>query len=461
MFGSESHLYQPAAHNPLFFLDFERYCAIIQHVPWYGDGMMCTVKGIQVMDLMVSAQCRVDLKHNEQYKTKSVLNVQGGGSPWRARKPIALGWEDVEIWINPPEWELQLTPPRWEFAMQDGSPSPIQKVPKNISVHHPVGRAGMRQDIHSGNPGYFELEDVTDDRLLLDVNRLLDGGFPFLHISDRGKIPLVDRVIVDVRDAGYVNPVATLGVILVCEALDDIFGGKVKLLLPEDDRNTDYAGFPFSVCLRSADFLAVMGDIVAAGHPAISSDSHIAFVKKITSEVDIRRIIEALSELEAFWSNRYNLDLVSVVSELCQNVLYHSNPGGDSHGYLAMQADHGVLLLAVADLGVGIPASLRNNVECGEMNDIQILRKACEAGISSKGDHRGLGLSRVLEVTKKARGYLNICCGNASLLYGNDTNCEGRRREHYADADIHERSDFFYGTQVGLLVTPGDNGKGK
>lgn len=350
-------------------------------------------------------------------------------------------------------------PPRWEFAMTDGSASPIQKVPTNISVHHPVGRTGMRQDIHLVTPGYFELEDMTNDTFFLDVNRRLDGGFPFLCVSDRDKIPLVDRVTVDVRAAGYVNPVATLGIMLMCEALHDIFGRKVGLLLPDDDDSDGDVDPLISACMRSPDFRTVVRNIAdIEGRPAVCRNSDIVLLRKIASPGDILKVIVVLDELKDVWSG--SIDLVSVVSEFCNNILDHSRPDGDPHGHLAIQMYDGVLQLAVADLGVGIPTTLKNTAQCRNMSDIEILRVACELGVSSKGDDRGLGLTTVLEAVRKALGHLNIRSGNASVLFGYDMDSERRRREQYADADVHRHFDLLHGTQIGLLVPPGGNRKG-
>jgi hypothetical protein len=239
---------------------------------------------------------------------------------------------------------------------------------------------------------------------------------------------------------------AALGVVLMCEILHDIFARKVHLLLPGDGNND-------VDCLRSPDFLRIARDIAdVEGCAASGYGSDISLVRRIDSDNDIRRFILTLDELRDVWSN--NCDLVTTGSELCQNALQHSNKQDeDAHGYLAMQVYGGVLQFAVADPGMGIHASLRDTPQRKAMSDIDVLREACEPGISSKGGHRGMGLSRTVDIVRKARGYINICSGNASIiLFGYDGDVGVQRREQYGDEDISGSPGIFRGTQVGILI---------
>ena len=342
-------------------------------------------------------------------------------------------------------------PPRWEFSMSDGSAPPVEIALTHTFVRQPGPATGSTLDIASAKSVRLELEDMTDDISLLALDFSLGGSLPFLCISDIDKLLSVKRIVVDVRAVEYTNPVTTLGIILMCETLLNVSGRKVNLLLPGDKSHS--ADIRLSACLRSPDFLTSIQDLAADvnGRPVRNHRSDMALVKTIASCDDIVSSITALDRLKDAWAG--TCDIVTVTSELCQNILHHSMPYGSPRGYLAIQIYAGALQLAVADMGIGIPSSLRNTEKCKDMDDIQILREACKPGVSSKGYCRGLGMSRSLDIIKGSRGYMNICSGSAGVLFGYDVGFGQRRRELYTDGNAHGIIDCFCGTQIGILFS--------
>jgi len=133
------------------------------------------------------------------------------------------------------------------------------------------------------------------------------------------------------------------------------------------------------------------------------------------------------------------LDAGKVVSELCYNVVDHSQ----THGWVVAQIKQNrqgqrFVALAVVDGGVGIRASLSGkHAEAAQWRHGEAIRRAL-GGLSSRPVGGGAGLRSIDAVVRRSNGRLTIRSGDERL---------------YLSADHQPTINagaFFPGTQVGI-----------
>lgn len=291
----------------------------------------------------------------------------------------------------------------------------------------------------SANFDNGELNDKNfDEGILHQLN------FLYWEITKNGKVPSVKRVVVDLQEIRYGNVYGALGIVVLCKILRSIFKRKVDLLLPSDDENSR-----FSSWMDSLGFLSAVADVANikgySSTPYTNPSPSPDFIPVITIKTwgDVFKAIDEVEEKvqsilvrKLEYSREEAYRFVTILSELCQNIYYHSRPNGAPHGYIAMQAYNHNLKFAVMDLGVGIPETLKAKYQLDD--DREAICLACNAGITSK-DRGGLGLYRTVEILDQAGGCLNIRSGTAKVLFSP----KGRHRI----PDV-----CFWGTQIGILL---------
>lgn len=265
------------------------------------------------------------------------------------------------------------------------------------------------------------------------------------------KIPQVKKVIIDLRGIEYANPYGALGIVMICKILYGTFDQKVNLLLPTDDK-----GLRFSSWIDALGFLKSVENItnIKGYTPTSNINLNPNFIP-ITRISTRENVYEAINKIEKRvqsvvierlkYSKEEAYRFVTIMSELCQNLFYHSAPEGEKPwGYMAMQAYNEYLKFAVMDLGIGIPESLKSSHKF--TGDREAIKLACKAGITSNEGGRGLGLFRTVEIIKQARGYLNIRSGTAKFLLT-------PKEEYYSGSDgIFSQFIYFWGTQIGICL---------
>ena len=133
------------------------------------------------------------------------------------------------------------------------------------------------------------------------------------------------------------------------------------------------------------------------------------------------------------------LDASKVVSELCYNVVDHSQSEGLAVAQIA-QDRHGrrFVSLAVADPGVGIRASLAGrHPEAAQWRHGEAIQRAL-GGLSSRSSGGGAGLRSIYAVVRRYGGRLAIRSGDERI---------------YVSAERQPRTlvgAWFPGTQVGI-----------
>lgn len=133
------------------------------------------------------------------------------------------------------------------------------------------------------------------------------------------------------------------------------------------------------------------------------------------------------------------LDASKVVSELCYNVVDHSEVDGLAVAQLSRDRQgKRYVALAVVDAGVGIRASLaRRYLEAGQWRDGDAIQRAL-GGLSSRETGGGVGLRSITAVVRRYGGRLTIRSGAARVQFS---------------ADHQPRTldtAWFPGTQVGI-----------
>jgi len=103
----------------------------------------------------------------------------------------------------------------------------------------------------------------------------------------------------------------------------------------------------------------------------------------------------------------------------------------------------GQIRLCIADLGVGIPSSLRRSKEYPTLgNDYDAIKKATEKGVSCRSGRDGLGLSHIKNFIKANEGQMCIISGHGKVYWKFD---QGKVLEQKMDVP-------FRGTIVKLII---------
>lgn len=130
--------------------------------------------------------------------------------------------------------------------------------------------------------------------------------------------------------------------------------------------------------------------------------------------VDVPKIVSIVRDLLLGRVSPSHLSAAgTLLSEVAQNVVHSGNQGFTLSQIYHAGRGHRAHI-GVADLGIGIPASLRAKYpNVGQPSDY--LRKALEAGVTSQSTGGGLGLHQVHQLVKNGGGTLTIRSDTAML----------------------------------------------
>ena len=283
----------------------------------------------------------------------------------------------------------------------------------------------------------------------------------------KGNLAL-DRVSIDLGNIVQASSYGILGITVACEILHKMLGRKVNLILPrlagEGTKKEGTKDF-----FNKWDYL-FFGTVIARvanlrnGSTVLSREQNPIFlpVIKIENWKDVTHLVNELQERFCPFSVEVlgypvqrGIQFVTVLSELCENILYHSAGDDSIHGYLSFQIHNNGkgsgIEFAVVDTGVGIPNSLRSShhlvvrYQSRSCGDKETIRLACNANISSK-DRGGLGLYMVRKTVEETSGVLYIRSGSAKVLFGNGRQGKGNSFRYPTS---------FLGTQIGGLLCKG------
>jgi anti-sigma regulatory factor (Ser/Thr protein kinase) len=234
---------------------------------------------------------------------------------------------------------------------------------------------------------------TTLDRL---VARLSPGPSPQIHWGER--LPLrataCEGVLVDLADVAFATP--TLALRLAASAV------------VHDAAGTDFQVIP-PVSRRVCRYLARAGlsEVLGVAEQPPGADMLLP-ITRIAHPEDVEQAGERLqSALTSELSRRlvpYSDALMLALSELCDNACSH---GKSEHGAFMMAHRKGQnqVLLAVGDLGVGIPehlsSALHGTLQRGEEG--RLIAQALQPGVSGASVDRGNGLPRIIETVRELK----------------------------------------------------------
>ncbi len=215
----------------------------------------------------------------------------------------------------------------------------------------------------------------------------------------------------DMTRVNWVYPYGLLGLMNFVQLATEISHSKLSLLGLRDD-----------VCsyLERADFFAhcrewIQGDPTTSVSKFGRSDSstRLLEVEPIRSDADIYKMTARTRGIVQEWLNWGQSEqnqLIAILSEMCDNVLEHSQ----STGHVAIQTyrrlvlNHVQIRIAVSDLGIGIASSLKHRYKNMRGNDVDFIRAALE-GRSARGRNvKGNGFHQVRKIISSERGALFV-----------------------------------------------------
>ena len=119
------------------------------------------------------------------------------------------------------------------------------------------------------------------------------------------------------------------------------------------------------------------------------------------------------------------------VGEISDNATTHGHSRVGTSYVAAQRYEHDRCVLAIGDLGVGIPEHMRRTFP-GLQDDGEAIREATKEGVSGTGDPlRGVGYQYVidgLKETKIAHGELCVWSGNGRFRVETQNGIQERRR---------------------------------
>ncbi len=110
--------------------------------------------------------------------------------------------------------------------------------------------------------------------------------------------------------------------------------------------------------------------------------------------------------------------LVTVISEICQNIFEHSLDSGFIAIQSYMYLNERIFRIAIVDSGIGIPGSFENMPEITTMSNAKLLESVLTTPLSSKRRY-GYGLCQVNAIMEQLKGSIFLRSENAyiSVLY--------------------------------------------
>lgn len=290
------------------------------------------------------------------------------------------------------------------------------------------------------------LDDASFDNVLLRhlsalYRRLRDEALPLA----------ASYVALDLRGVRAIFPYAALGLLVLLQGLAPIFQAPIRVLLPA------YADAP--ACVR---WIAESGFIEAARswadvdcdlpHSA-RNDAYLVPVRILATKADQQSLIgELLAKVPCLLGSTFGEEgcvrIITAFSELTQNILSYAKPAVAAPGFVMLQAFRDIVKFAVADVGPGIPETLRPSyAELESADDSTVIAFAMGAGITSRAQGGGgLGLYHLREVIRLHHGILNIRSGSGKLLVHND------KEYLYQPRGLYRAPMYFWGTQIGVVL---------
>lgn len=244
-----------------------------------------------------------------------------------------------------------------------------------------------------------------------------------------------DRVVVDLRGTEFIDP---FGLAVIWTLLRHAGqSAPPQVLLPVRDGTANYLAasrvieaLPMAVsCLPELPDISFRSSsrTIVMGATEVQDDESLQSVRDHYREMLRQQLACTQEYADAFGAT---------VSELCQNILDHSD---DPYGGIALAQRYrrkydGVqfVVLAVADAGIGIRRSLNSKYREPFSEDAVAIQAALQPDYTARQGTGGLGLPRVLQVSREYGGRVDVWSGNASVR----KQANGRDQVHSGDVAL-------------------------
>ena len=160
------------------------------------------------------------------------------------------------------------------------------------------------------------------------------------------------------------------------------------------------------------------------GNPKGKNDAILEVTKIEKQEArDIIDKVEKAITINTDYSKEHKLDICVMVSEMIQNIFYHSE--APDSGIIAIQnfERFNYMQMIIADGGIGIPETIKKceDYKNRKLQDYEAIFESVKKGVSSlgKGEDRGEGLARCVDLANKhsARLFIRSNTGYASITF--------------------------------------------
>lgn len=237
--------------------------------------------------------------------------------------------------------------------------------------------------------------------------------------------------VIDLRGVSFIDMFSSVGVLYCCRDLLDRHACQVQLLLDSSRACTFLPRIGFlraldpRVTLSSAYPLAQLYE----GESYRGNSRMIIELTRLDSDETIKSILDHVVDVlteDLYYSAHDVYDLASIFSELCHNVPEHA--GSNANGLAAMQIYRGrygpFMQFVVADQGVGILATLRNNPTHAHLaDDVEAIVASLQPRTSEYRDEsRGNGLAFLVERVQRLKGRLHIRSGSGKVYVRTEPN---------------------------------------
>lgn len=249
----------------------------------------------------------------------------------------------------------------------------------------------------------------------------------------------------DFSSTEFISPYASILLILMFESAIKKFKRKIHLILSQTSKIK-----PCMYILARLGFFENLPKGVtyypyrpkSKGNPKGKNDAilEISRIKEQEASAIIDKVEKAITT-NTDYPKEQKLDICIMVSEMIKNIFYHS--GAAESGIIAIQnfERFNYMQMIIVDAGIGIPEAIRksDDYKNTKLTDYETILESVKKGVSSmgKGEDRGEGLSRCVDLAKKhkARLYIRSNRGYAYMTFQ-------KNKRFFGD------SNFLSGTQI-------------
>ena len=172
--------------------------------------------------------------------------------------------------------------------------------------------------------------------------------------------------------------------------------------------------------LATASLLCGMSDASSVIDDAFGILTQILPITRFDSIDDVESLANVIERTNPIGPANVWNEMSGIFYELALNGVQHSQSAAGCYvvlEYATVEPSTIVYAVGVADCGIGIPASLRQNPDFAHiMDDAAAIAHATELNVTGTGEPtRGLGLDHVMRVVKNLRGNFVLISGTGCL----------------------------------------------